>query len=53
MFVYESLVDFIVGDNVFFISGLLMIAWKISVYNYLVLSESGGLSIFICLQTSV
>lgn len=29
MFVYESLVDFIVGDNVFFISGLLMLAWKI------------------------
>ena len=29
MFVYESLVDFIVGDNVFFISGLLMLAWKV------------------------
>ena len=29
MFVYESLVNFIVGDNVFFISGLLMLAWKV------------------------
>lgn len=29
MFVYESLINLIVGDNVFLIGGFLMLAWKI------------------------